>query len=365
MPPSLDCVVIVVSPFDPQIGLLIVPIGDSMKQASDLQSNKYLRHHSGMKGDPLTDIVTLTSARCVDVGILVAGGSWALQFPPPNKIKFVAALKGNCWLTIEDETPLHVKTGDVFVLLAERAFVMAGDLNAPKTDGLEVFSGATDKIGHIGAGDDFFAVGAHIALDPERGRLLSEVLPPLIHLENSSPEASAMRWLLEQLVKEVSDDRLGALLASKQLAQLLCVQIIRSCLEGSIPETAGWLRALNDERIAAALRLLHREPERAWRVAELAKEVAMSRTSFFLRFKSIVGVAPLTYLMNLRMKIAEHGLREGSMSISELGLSLGYATESAFSNAFKRTTGMAPKRYRDVFANMEPAKAKRQFAFLY
>jgi hypothetical protein len=222
-----------------------------------------MRHHSGMKGDPLTDIVTLTSARCVDVGILVAGGSWALQFPPPNKIKFVAVLKGTCWLTIEDETPLHVKTGDVFVLPAERAFVMAGDLNAPKTDGLEVFSGATDKVGHIGAGDDFFAVGAHIALDLERGRLLSEVLPPLIHLENSSPEASAMRWLLEQLVKEVSDDRLGALLASKQLAQLLCVQIIRSCLEASRPETAGWLKALNDARIAPALRLLHREPERA------------------------------------------------------------------------------------------------------
>ena len=73
-----------------------------------------------MKGDPLTDILTLTSARCVEVGILVAGGSWALQFPPPNKIKFVAVVKGNCWLTVKDEVaPLHVKTGDVFVLPAE------------------------------------------------------------------------------------------------------------------------------------------------------------------------------------------------------------------------------------------------------
>ena len=253
------------------------------------------------------------------------------------------------------------------MLPAERAFVMAGDLNASQTDGLEVFSGATDKIGHIGNGDDFFAVGAHIALDPEGGRLLSEVLPPLIHLGSSSPEASAMRWLLEQLVKEVADDRLGALLASKQLAQLLCVQIIRSCLEASGPETAGWLRALNDERIAPALRLLHREPERAWRVEELAKEVAMSRTSFALRFKSIVGVAPLTYLMNLRMQLAEQALREGSVSVSELGLSLGYATESAFSNAFKRTRGMAPRRYRNVFASMDRsarAGTKRQSAFL-
>ena len=34
-----------------------------------------------MEGDPLTDIVTLSSARCVDVGILVAGGSWGAAFP--------------------------------------------------------------------------------------------------------------------------------------------------------------------------------------------------------------------------------------------------------------------------------------------
>jgi len=85
----------------------------------------------------------------------------------------------------------------------------------------------------------------------------------------------------------------------------------------------------------------------------------MSRTSFAVRFKSVVGVAPLTYLMNLRMQFAEHELREGAMSVSELGHSLGYATESAFSNAFKRTTGLAPKRYRKVFASMDGSNARR------
>lgn len=93
----------------------------------------------------------------------------------------------------------------------------------------------------------------------------------------------------------------------------------------------------------------------------------MSRTSFALRFKSIVGVAPLTYLMNLRMQFAEQGLREGSMSVSELGLSLGYATESAFSNAFKRTRGWRPS---DTEASLQAwidqprASISRQSAFL-
>ncbi|MCM3900862.1 MAG: hypothetical protein ND866_04085 [Pyrinomonadaceae bacterium] len=52
---------------------------------------------------------------------------------------------------------------------------MAGDLNAPRTDGLTVFSEATDKIGRVGNGNGFFAVGAHIALDQWRQQLLRAV----------------------------------------------------------------------------------------------------------------------------------------------------------------------------------------------
>jgi AraC-like DNA-binding protein len=304
--------------------------------------------------DPLTDILTLASAQCVEVGILVAGGVWALRFPPPERIKFVAVVKGDCWLSLAGQAaPLRVRTGDVFVLPTKRAYVLAGELNAPQIDGLELFAEAKDKIATVGDGNDFFAVGAHIALDPQGGQLLSEVLPPLLHVGGSSSEASAMRWLLDQLVREVVADRPGAMLASRQLAQLLCVQVIRSYLEASGPQLVGWMRALSDERIAPALRLMHREPGRPWQLGELAKEVAMSRTSFAMRFKATAGVAPLTYLQNLRMRFAEHALREGSMSVSELGLSLGYSSESAFSNAFKRTTGMAPKRYRSIFARMD------------
>jgi AraC-like DNA-binding protein len=101
------------------------------------------------------------------------------------------------------------------------------------------------------------------------------------------------------------------------------------------------------------LRLMHRDPARAWKLDELAKEVAMSRTSFATRFKSSAGVPPLTYLQSLRMRHAERRLREGTVQVSELALSLGYSSESAFSNAFKRATGLAPKRYRSVFATMD------------
>ena len=59
---------------------------------------------------------------------------------------------------------------------------------------------------------------------PSVGDCFSKVLPPLLHVGGSSSEAMAMRWLLDQLVKEVVADQPGAILASNQLAQLLCIQ---------------------------------------------------------------------------------------------------------------------------------------------
>lgn len=313
-----------------------------------------------MEGDPLADILTLASARCVKIGTLRAGGTWALRFPPPQKIKLTAVVQGACWLAVDGEgAPVRLETGDVFMVPAERPFVLASDLHAPQLGGLELFTKATDGVGVIGAGNDFLAIGGHVALDPDRGGVLAEVLPPLIHVDGSSSEATTSRWLLDQLVQEVTANRPGAMLASRQIAQLLFVQIIRYYLTTSGPLTTGWLRALNDERLAPALRHMHRDPARPWELAELAKHAGMSRTSFAVRFKAHAGVAPLTYLQNLRMRLAEKGLREGAMSVSDLAVSLGYASDSAFSNAFKRRTGMAPKRYQSLLAGMAGSTARR------
>jgi AraC-like DNA-binding protein len=46
------------------------------------------------------------------------------------------------------------------------------------------------------------------------------------------------------------------------------------------------------------------------------------------------------------MRLAERALREENAPVSALAGQLAYTSESAFSNAFKRVTGNAPKRYR-------------------
>jgi AraC-like DNA-binding protein len=262
-------------------------------------------------------------------------------------VKFFAVVKGHCFARIDGQrTWLRFDAGDVGLLSARRAFVIASDPHVKPVDAMALFSGARRHTATLGDGRDFSYLGGHVLLDPASGDLLADVLPPWIRVAAASPQATVFRWLLAQLVEEHATAMPGAQLASAQLAQLLFIQILRAHLAASDVTTTGWLRALGDPRIAPALRLMHGDPGRDWHLEDLAKASAMSRTTFAFHFKAIAGVAPLTYLTEWRMRLAERALREDPILVSELARSLGYTSESAFSNAFKRMTGTSPRGYR-------------------
>lgn len=276
-----------------------------------------------------------------------AGGPWAIRFPAPKSIKFFAVVRGHCWASVEGEPePVCFGAGDVGLLTAERAFVLSSDLGLEPLDAMSVFSGTGRSMAVLGDGSDFEHVGGHVRLDPTSGRLLADVLPPWIHIQAASQEATVFRWLLDRLVEERSTEQPGSLLAAEQIAQLLFIQVLRARLK--VPEMmpVGWLRALGDPRIAPAMRLMHGEPSRAWHLDELARACAMSRTTFALQFRTVVGSTPLAYLGRWRMHLAVRALRDETTPVALVGQSLGYTSESAFSNAFKRAMGRSPRAHR-------------------
>jgi AraC-like DNA-binding protein len=94
----------------------------------------------------------------------------------------------------------------------------------------------------------------------------------------------------------------------------------------------GWLFALSDKNVRAAIAAIHREPARHWTVVALAIEVGMSRSGFAARFGQLVGDEPIEYLTRWRMLLAGCSLSCGE-SIGAIARSLGDETESAFSTA--------------------------------
>ena len=289
----------------------------------------------------------MANAQSVVSGGFTAGGSWAIRFPEFDKLKFSALVRGNCWLMVDgQEEPVRAEAGDVFLLSDQRSYVLASDLAAVPVEAASVFSPNVSKVANLGGGDDCLQIGGFVRLDPATGGFLADVLPLLIHVHAASPQAGILRWLLGQLVREQATELPGASLVSSQLAQLIFVHILRAHLEESGGVAAGWLRALGDKRLAPALQLMHTDPGRSWRLEDLARAAAMSRTTFAFHFKTAAGVAPLTYLTEWRMRLAQRALREENVPVAVLARSLGYTSESAFNNAFKRITGNAPKRYR-------------------
>jgi len=133
------------------------------------------------------------------------------------------------------------------------------------------------------------------------------------------------------------------------LLEVLFIEALRSTASETAP--AGLLRGLGDERLAVAIRQMHEHPNQPWTVAQLARQAALSRSTFFERFKQALGMAPMAYLLTWRMALAKKLLRDRDDSIAEIAQRIGYSSVSAFSVAFTRYTGLTPGRYsRDEIA---------------
>ena len=126
------------------------------------------------------------------------------------------------------------------------------------------------------------------------------------------------------------------------LADIIIIQAIRAWIDSAPEANQGWLAALRDEQVGRALTAIHRQPEKPWTIASLAKEVGMSRSGFSARFTQLMGESAMRYLTQWRMQIARAQLMESSDSLAMLAEKLGYQSEAAFSRAYKRVFGESP-----------------------
>jgi len=300
-----------------------------------------------MQNDPLSDVLQLAEAKTVMTGGFSASGVWALRFPPPKEIKFSVIAKGACWARMDGQKKaFRLDQGDVCLMPGRRGFVIGSSLSAPARDAVRFFERKVGAFAQIGDGSELVSLAGEVSLHPSSAAMLVDVLPAFIHIRAASPEAAPLRWLVEQLVAERDSAVPGTRIATAQLAQLLYTQILRAHLSSAEALSPSWLRAVCDARIAPALQLMHGDPGHNWTLRDLAKAAGMSRTSFAVHFKEVAGIAPLTYLTEWRMKLAQRSLRQADSSVLEIASSYGYASESAFSHAFKRVTGKRPRDYR-------------------
>jgi AraC-like DNA-binding protein len=295
--------------------------------------------------DPLSDVLSLLKPRSYRSAAIDAGGEWSLQFPHHEGIKFQAVISGQCWLAVEGVPgAVRLNTGDCFLLPSGRPFRMASDLNLTPIDAHTILSTKRDGIASCNGGGDFLVVGSLFTLIGHYASILLGVLPPIVHIRKESDKA-ALRWSLERMMQEQREQQPGYFLVAQHLAHMMLVQALRLHLAEGLRGGVGWLFALADKQMGAAINAMHNDPAYRWTLQELAERASMSRSTFALKFKETVGTSPMEYLTRWRMLLAGDKLENSGDSISVISLSLGYESESAFSTAFKRVMGCSPRKY--------------------
>ncbi|WP_434742105.1 AraC family transcriptional regulator [Micromonospora sp. SH-82] len=308
--------------------------------------------------DVLSDVITVLRIGQPRSARVAWHAPWAQQFVSvPGSAGFQIVLEGPCWLIAPDTGPVPLAAGDIVFRPHGRGHLLADSPSTPPgapacdPDDPQLQRYATDVVGasaDTGVPATVILCGAY-RLDPARAHPLLNDLPELIHLPAHLGRHPELRATVSLLATELEHRRLGTDAVVPALLDILLMHILRAWLDRNpTPETAatGWAAALNDPVTTAALQAIHRDPARPWTVATLAAEAGLSRAPFARRFATLLGQPPLTYLTWWRMTTAARLLRQSDTSVSAIAGRVGYTSEFAFANAFKRQYGIAPGRYR-------------------
>lgn len=86
-------------------------------------------------------------------------------------------------------------------------------------------------------------------------------------------------------------------------------------------------------------------------VETLANLGYMSKTSFNRHFKKELGITPIEYLIEVRIKMAKLMLKRKDNQMTDIAMKCGFGSGAHFSSCFQRYVGLTPSEYRDKYAD--------------
>ncbi len=289
------------------------------------------------------------------------GAGIAVRVPQEQRrIRFHLVLQGQCWIGLADNAaPALLSEGDIALIPDGAAQVVAAEPGA-KIVRLE------DAIANGALQDGVLRGGAEPAralllcgfcrFDESIGHPALLHLPPLIHLRLG--DLGAEPWLAATLKLLALEAALGAQGTQAVLSRLIEIVVIQATRRlASAGEGSGFIAALADPALAAALRAMHAGPEKAWSVTRLAAEAGMSRARFADRFAAMVGLPPMEYLTRWRLLKARALLGDTGLSIDDIAEACGYASLPSFTRRFKAEFGIGPGSFRRQQREAAPAAA--------
>lgn len=292
--------------------------------------------------DPLAEVVMLLQPQASFSKVVSGAGRWRVHRSEHGQPFYCVVLEGSCQLDVVGQESIILQAGDFALIPAAHDYTTSSLLPGTSAHLVTAPIALPNGEFRLGTADiphDVRLLIGHCAFDSADSDLLVSLLPQLIHIRGEK----RLSTLVQLVVDESRATRPAREVVLARLLEVMLIEALRSTQETNAPP--GLLRGLADERLAVAIRKMHERPTQRWTVAQLAKEAALSRSTFFARFSQAVGAAPMEYLLAWRMALAKKLLRTHNTGIVDIAGLVGYSSASAFSVAFSRHVGLSPTQF--------------------
>jgi AraC-like DNA-binding protein len=282
---------------------------------------------------------------------------WSLRIADEAPLTVMAVARGHAWvLPSGGAKPCLVETGDVAIFRGPDPYTVSDDPATPVQaiihpgqrcttvsgeELVEQWSLGVRTWGNAPSGADVMLTGTY-QLHSDVSQRLLRALPPLLVLRDKELDSP----LVALLADEIGKDEQGQEAVLDRLLDLLLIAVLRAWFARPDSVAPGWYRANADPVVGHALRLMHHNPAHPWTLAELAREVGISRAALARRFNELVGEPPMTFLTGWRIALAADLLREPGATLASVAHQVGYGSPFALSSAFKRVRGVSPQQHR-------------------
>jgi AraC-like DNA-binding protein len=294
--------------------------------------------------DPLSAVMALLRPSAVPSKPITGKGTWGLHYPVSEQPGFCFALAGGCWIQHQNILPEQFETHDFLLLLSSPPLTLGSALDVGcRPRGIR---STARHLGEPGGRPDFEMLDGIFHFESASSGFLLGLLPKRVHLRADFVDTSRLARLLELVIGECAADRPAREMMLSRLVEILLLEILRKgpSMDAPVPQT-GLLAGLHDPLTSRALRALHADVSHGWTVRQIASHVGSSRATLFRRFATAVGAGPMEYLTRWRMSLAADALVYSDVSLERLARATSYESAKAFSAAFRKCKGCAPRTF--------------------
>lgn len=276
-------------------------------------------------------------------------------------IMFHFLIEGRAYASLPDGERVELNAGDIVVFPSGDAHLIGNGSPQNPVDSFRTFAKNVQeglKVVRFGGGGEIsrFVCG-YMACAARFADVFLAGLPRILKVPVASgPSGEWIENSIRFSVGASSEADPGTSIVVEKLSEVLFVETLRRYISMLPEQHTGWLAGVRDPNLARALALIHRNPAKQWTVTSLAKEAGLSRTRLAERFRHFLGMSPINYLRDWRMKLGAEALQSTENSVLEVALGVGYNSEAAFNRAFKSAYNTPPAQFRRTGKPSRPAR---------